>query len=143
MSEEKKQYEISFLVKTEPDKDAVFQALAQVNIISEGRFLEIKLAYPIAKQTVAYFGSVIFEAGPEDINEIDSKMKFTESVLRFLIVTPPPKKSVSRFAGQKPMLKEINAAAENVPENPVKKTDDAREEVDEAVLDEKLKEILK
>jgi ribosomal protein S6 len=154
MSEEKKQYEISFLIKTEADKDAVLQALskAKAEVISEGRLTDTKLAYPIEKQTVAFFGYIVFEAMPEDIGEIDSQMKFAEGVLRSIIITPPPRKPVSRLMGQRPATnggesenKESGAEVilEKDSSESLENQEAGKKEIDDAVLDEKLEEILK
>jgi ribosomal protein S6 len=145
MSEEKKQYEISFLTRTEADKQVILKTLADISAeqITEGRFSEIRLAYPIKKQTVAYFGSIVFDALPGEVTKLDNILRFEEGILRFLFVTPPARKPVSRFA-QKPTIEgeavvseEVKTEeAESIPEK------EEKEKVDEVALDEKLEEIL-
>ncbi|MFA4999167.1 MAG: 30S ribosomal protein S6 [Parcubacteria group bacterium] len=154
MSEEKKPYEIAFLARTEADKEAVLRVLAQIGAenISEGKFSEIKLAYPIKKQTSAFFGSATFESVPNAVLKIDEPLKFAEGVLRHILVTPPTKKYVPRFSGvqreeeiqpeTKPMAEEEK---ENLPEAEVAENKEEYPgggKVDEAALDEKLAEIL-
>jgi len=99
MTEEKKQYTISYLVKTESGKEAVLKSLNKANVqnLVEGRFAELKLAYPIKKQTSAFFGSTTFKASPETIIKIDEQFKSIEDLLRFLIVATPVRKINSRF----------------------------------------------
>ncbi|MFA4999707.1 MAG: 30S ribosomal protein S6 [Parcubacteria group bacterium] len=131
MPTEKRQYEISFLVRIESDKEAVFAALnkARAENLSEGKILEIKLAYPIKKQTSAFFGSAVFEAMPEDVSKIDESLKFADGVLRFLLVTPPAKKPTLRFASEEKT--ERGSSIETKTPN-----------VDDKEFDEKLTEIL-
>ncbi|MCK9187087.1 MAG: 30S ribosomal protein S6 [Candidatus Colwellbacteria bacterium] len=162
MFEAMKQYEISFLTKTEADKEVILKALADIGAsnMEEGRFSEIKLAYPIKKNTVAYFGSVVFESDPENVTKIGEALKFSEGVLRFLVITPPPKKPVSRYPfNQKAdeiknqeegtgedMLTENKEEKEEKPEQESSEKEffsaDKKVEVDDAALDEKLDEIL-
>jgi len=94
MIEGKKQYSISYLAKTEADKVIVLNSLNEVGAlnIAEGRVTELKLAYPIKKQTSALFGSIVFEAIPDTVSKIDERLKFAEGILRFLIVAIPSKK---------------------------------------------------
>jgi len=95
MTEDKKQYTISYLARVETDKESVLKSLKEANasIFAEGRISELKLAYPIKKQTSAFFGSIVFETAPETISKIDEKLKFEEGILRFLIVVAPTRKS--------------------------------------------------
>lgn len=150
MLTENKQYEISYLARTEADKDAVIATLNEAGAenLQEGRITEIKLAYPIKKQTSALFGSIVFETAPESIAKINGLLKFKEGVLRFIIVTPPAKKSHPRFSGRDKAAEgtavtdqakneEASAEAEKEATEP-----EIRKEIDDAALDEKLEEIL-
>ncbi len=96
MSEERKIYEISFLVKDLSGKEAILKVLSNIGaeIESEGKFSEIKLAYPINKQLTAMFGFIIFKAEPASVTGIKKELQFAESILRTLLITPPPKKAV-------------------------------------------------
>ncbi len=134
MLEGTRQYEISFLTLREGDKEAVQAAIAgaQGEILSEGRYAETRLAYPIKKQTSAFFGSIVFSVLPEKAPEIEKKLRFTEGVLRFLIVTPVPEKPTKSFSPReeiKEEKKEVEAEVKAAP-------------VDDDTLDEKLQEIL-
>ncbi len=134
MLEGTRQYEISFLTLREGDKETVKAVIAgaQGEILSEGRYAEIRLAYPINKQTSAFFGSIVFSALPEKAPEIEKKLRFAEGVLRSLIVTPVPAKPTKSFASEeapKAEKKETEAEVKSAP-------------VDDNSLDEKLQEIL-
>lgn len=97
MLEGNKQYEIAFLAANESGKEVVLKTLNDVKatIVSEGRFSEIRLAYPIKKQMSAGFGSFVFEVSPEKSVEVDKILKLSGEILRFLIVTPVPRKPVA------------------------------------------------
>lgn len=145
MLEGARQYEISFLTLREGDKEAVVTAIAgaQGEIISEGRYAEIKLAYPIKKQTSAFFGSFIFSATPEKEVELEKALRFTEGVLRFIIITPPPRKPTRSF--QPRTAESLAPAAELKEEKPEEisvKPEEKTEEVNDADLNDKLQEIL-
>ncbi len=94
MEEDKKPYEISFLLKNESDREILREVFESVKakIIFEGELKSISLAYKIKKESQALFGWISFLAGPEDVLLIRDKLK-TAPVLRFLIVKNPPKKS--------------------------------------------------
>ena len=146
---EKKQYEISYLTRTEADKDTVLTALGETGAenLQEGRMAEIKLAYPIKKQTSAFFGSTVFEAGPESISKINDILKFAEGILRFLIVTPPAQKPQPRFGGRDKAIEGETVEQAKNEEALVKAEKEASEpekkaEIDDTALDEKLEEIL-
>jgi len=148
-SETKKQYEISFLLKGEGSSETVADLLKKsgMEIVSEGRINEIKLAYPIAKESSARFGCVVFSAFPEDIDELGKKMFFVKEVLRFLVITPPIAKNVRRSFGEGtgqivetevPPLEEILSAGKANEPEPASDSG----EVNDVELDKKLEEIL-
>lgn len=151
MSEGKKQYEISFLARNEGDKDEVMKALAAIDaeILVDGKYSEIRLAYPVKKQTVAFFGYVYFSVEAEKIATLDSKLKFYDGILRFLIMTPPPRKPAPRAErrGDDASVSETVPAAQKEEEAAVEEAPVVEEKVEEAVndelLDQKLDEILK
>ena len=146
MLEGARQYEISFLALREGDKEAVQTAIAgaQGEIISEGRYAEMKLAYPIKKQTSAFFGSFVFSASPEKAVEVEKTLRFADGILRFLIITPPPRKPIKTFqprsaersAPVAPKKEEGSAEGSSV------KSVEEVPEVNEADLNDKLEQIL-
>lgn len=101
--EDKKQYEISFLLRQEQNIEILMAALKRVGaeIINEGRISEIKLAYPIKKVKSALFGYLIFEAPLSCLKNLRSALNLDKNVLRFLIVAPP----LAKFTNQ-PFRKE-------------------------------------
>lgn len=94
MDEDKKPYEISFLLKNEGDREVLRKVLESVKsqVVFEGEVKSVALAYKIKKESQALFGWISFLASPEDVLLIRDKLK-TTPVLRFLIVQNPPKKS--------------------------------------------------
>jgi ribosomal protein S6 len=154
MALDNKQYEISYLARTEADKDAVIKIINEANAenVTEGRILEIKLAYPVKKQTSAFFGFVVFEALPETITKINDSLKFAEGILRFLIITPPPQKPQPRFFGRdksEENLSEMNNRKVEEAGTPIKNEEEivapeteTEPKVDDAAFNEKLEEIL-
>ena len=94
MDEEKKNYEIGFLLKSEDKKPEIRKIIEsrKGEITEEGAVIGIKLAYPIKKETFAYFGYVRFLAEPSAIKEMDEEAKHNPALLRHLIVIYPAKK---------------------------------------------------
>lgn len=97
-TEGKKQYETAFLLKEESGVHDVVKSLKtrSAEIIFEGPVEKIDLAYKIKKESSAYFGYLHFEAAPEDVKSLNDDLRNKDSVLRFLIVTPPFVKSKAR-----------------------------------------------
>lgn len=144
MLEGARQYEISFLALREGDKETVKTVIAgaQGEILSEGRYAEMKLAYPIEKQTSAFFGSFVFSAIPEKAVEIEKALRFTDGILRFLVITPPARKSTRTFQPRTTEAAVVEQKEEKITEEPSVKTEEKAEEVSDTALDEKLQEIL-
>lgn len=97
-SDEKKEYEIAFLAKSEEAaKDLIGVIKAQgAEIVSESPVNKINLAYKIKKETSAYFGYAQFSALPENIKLMDDVLKNKGEILRYLIITPPYMKNKPR-----------------------------------------------
>lgn len=93
ISETKNNYEISFLAVDETDQEKVSNLLkrAGAELLFQGPFQKISLAYPIKKQKEAFFGYLHFSAEPEKIAEVEKELQNEQSLLRFLVVTPPLK----------------------------------------------------
>lgn len=90
-TENKKNYEISFLTHSEEGVGVLVKHLNQLGaeILNEGDIESINLAYPIKKHESAYFGCIHFEASPDLIDQLKEVLKFEDGVLRYLIITPP------------------------------------------------------
>ena len=90
-SSEPKLYEISFLVKDEKGGEEVLKLLkrSRAEIALEGQFERIQLAYPVLKETAAYFGYFHFNAEPSVAAAIQKEMQMHPAILRFLLIAPP------------------------------------------------------
>jgi ribosomal protein S6 len=130
---EKNIYEISFLLKSTEEAEAVTKHLAEVGaeILSENKLQEISLAYPINKINKAFFGYSIFNSLPSEIAKLNNSLGLDKKVLRFLIVTPPITKVQDRK--QEPVM-----SAEKPKAAPVREADLSND-----ALEQKLEEILK
>ena len=160
MIEGKKQYSISYLAKTEADKVIVLNSLNEVGALNpvEGRATELKLAYPIKKQTSALFGSITFEASPDIISKIDERLKFVDGILRFLIISVSNRKPNLR-ASYNYKTKESSSDVSKAPSPETEDTSilqettdpiveqtnqsiSARNKIDDIAFNKKLEEIL-
>ncbi|MEK7147240.1 MAG: 30S ribosomal protein S6 [Patescibacteria group bacterium] len=92
VSDDKKEYEIAFILKTE-DPYVVKQALNNrgFSIFNESPINKLRLAYPIKKELQAYWGYCGFSAVPAGIKELSDDLKLQSAVLRFLIISLPKK----------------------------------------------------
>lgn len=122
--ENKKEYEIGFVLKSLEAEKEVAAALSQqeAEVTYKSPVTETRLAYPIQKHQVAQFGFYHFNASPEAIVKLNKALGLNQNVLRFLIITPPAK------ANQQTQRPEKKAPA------PI---------VSNEALSEKLEEILK
>lgn len=147
---EKRVYEISFVLSgrlTESEIQSqiekiknLFQSIG-VTLIKESEFNKINLAYPIKKETEAFFGYFWFETEPEKIKELKEQLTFEKNVLRYLIVVPPPKyKKVAsivrphkHFEPQKSRMDEIIQHEEKKSEPDFEKLEEKLEEIQKLV----------
>lgn len=88
---EKRNYELSFLLKNKEDVSLADNLLNQygAEILYHGPVAETRLAYQIQKQSLAHFSFIQFSASPETVEKISAALKLSPAVLRTLIVTPP------------------------------------------------------
>lgn len=91
----KREYEIGFLVRSEEQGQEVVKVLHryQAEITQEGQVAKIRLAYAIKKEMNVYFGFLWFVAEPDAVAKIEEDLRLNKEVLRFLIVTPPTKRT--------------------------------------------------
>ena len=84
-------YEISYLLKAEEDIGVIMNLLSQLGaeILNEGAVSEMRLAYPIKKETRAYFGYLHFNLDSELVVKLRDELTLNSKILRFIIVTPP------------------------------------------------------
>lgn len=125
---QRKSYEISYLLNPTEGTDLMSSIIKDtgLEVISGGGITEMRLAYPVKKETRANFGYLHFSAEPEAINKLRDSLQLNANVLRFLIVTPPFIKPQSR--------REEGGYR-------VKPVEEARPEISNSSLEEKLEEI--
>ncbi|OGZ03386.1 MAG: hypothetical protein A2430_00875 [Candidatus Liptonbacteria bacterium RIFOXYC1_FULL_36_8] len=95
---DKKKYEIGFLFENEQDVAEILSALEKngAERLNEIPVKKISLSYPIKKRSQANFSAIIFSSLPEKIKDIENSLKFSPSILRFLIVLIPDSNKNSR-----------------------------------------------
>ena len=86
-----KNYEISFLSKTEEGLALVSKLLKQhqFEITLEGPVKKIALAYKIKKETQCFFGFFHVSGSPESLPALDHDLSINPEILRFIFITPP------------------------------------------------------
>lgn len=94
MEDDKREYEISFLLSGPEAKSEVLNLLNQIKaeLTAEEEPRLINLAYPIKKQLSAHFGFYQFRANPADLKSLKDALAINAKVLRFLVVSDPIKK---------------------------------------------------
>ena len=134
----KKEYEISFLVKDQGGTQAVLAALkqAEAEIISEGTPRRITLAYPINHETQADFCFVQVSLDPARIGSLDTALRALPQVIRFLIITPPFGRSVTRTMTTQSTRPRITS-------KPLEQKPSFTEPLTNEALEKKIEEILK
>lgn len=130
-SEQKKDYELAFLLADPEALKAVLEVFKQRKISPyyQSQIDQVKLAYPIKSHESAFFGFLHFESLPEVILNLKNDLSFNASIIRFLIVTPAinsPSRE-TRYQGRVP---------ESKPEQPTAA-------LSNEALEQKLEEILK
>jgi ribosomal protein S6 len=137
MTEEKdkKEYEISFLVRQEEQGQEVAKVLNRygAQISHEGQVTKMRLAYPIKKETNACFGYYWFFAAPEAVAQIDNDLRLSKEVLRFMVVSSPVKKSASE-------RRDVRETPKSAPQAPAPVAQER--ELTNEDLEKKLEEIL-
>jgi ribosomal protein S6 len=148
MENEKKHYEIGFLLKSEEKKSEIKKILEnqKVEITEEGAIVGIKLAYPIEKENFAHFGYIRFIGEPSAIKEIDYDAKNSADILRHLITVYPAEKIAKAKKERRSLgLKETSARqtqAAKAVTPPVFKRAKKAETLTNEDLEKRLEEIL-
>jgi len=140
MNEERKNYEIAFLVKSEEDQEGIRKILRnfQLPVIDGDRISKIKLAYPIKKENFAYSGYLHFSGSPQDIGNLTESLKNEPKILRFSVITQPIVKKDEHRVVERVSSRQTQEAAPQLP----KKTP-RTEVLSNEALEKKLEEILK
>ena len=141
---ETKLYEISFLVKDEKGGEEILKLLKRsgADVALEGTFERIPLAYPIEKETAAFFGYFHFRAAPNVGAALQREMQTHPAALRFLILTSPYIKPKPREA--RPFRETQSAPAVRLPAERIERTERKRESapLSNEALEKKIEEIL-
>ncbi|HVM77342.1 MAG TPA: 30S ribosomal protein S6 [Candidatus Paceibacterota bacterium] len=89
---DKKEYEISLLLKNEADLANVLTLVGQHGgeISSETKARNLALAYEIKKHKEAVFAYCNFRAYPDDAKNLEHDLNSRTDVLRFMIIASPP-----------------------------------------------------
>ncbi len=135
---EKKQYEMSFLVKEEDGAKTVLKFIKELggDIELEGPVMKIALSYPIKKQTSGFFGYFHFAFSPAEVKHLEHEMETSVEILRHLIITPPFKKMEPR---PRPEVSHVSSARVQAPRAPEGVKPEALTNED---LEKKIEEIL-
>ncbi|TSC83144.1 MAG: 30S ribosomal protein S6 [Parcubacteria group bacterium Gr01-1014_19] len=125
--ENKKEYEIAYLLATPEAEQDVLALLKQngAEISHQKAAASIPLAYPIKKHATAYFGFVYFMADPAVIKPVTDALTLQKGVLRSLVITPPVRVAAPMVPGTGRPEKKVTPSISN------------------EALEEKLEEILK
>lgn len=80
-------YEITFISKEEIDP-GVKKIIESQNgkITNESGFGRRKLAYPIGKEQSGCYFTYVFEVAPEQIEEINKKIRLESKIIRYLLI---------------------------------------------------------
>ncbi|MBI4086035.1 MAG: 30S ribosomal protein S6 [Candidatus Liptonbacteria bacterium] len=95
---DRKSYEIAFLVRSEEDAQQVIKLLkaAGAEVALEGAISKLNLAYPIKKEHSAHFGYFHFLLETEKVKQLEDSVRINSLILRSLIITPPFVKNKAR-----------------------------------------------
>lgn len=150
MSEEIRNYEIGFLLKSEENRKVIFGAIerAGFGLLNEGQISNIKLAYPIKKQNFAQFGYAYFSAEPGKIEEFKKDLSMVPGILRLTIFANPVIKTKEDEARAERSYFENEKPAEARETQPVKERrpvakQPRAETLSNEDLEKRLEEILK
>ena len=133
-----KDYEISFLAKDEADVKKGLDLLRRsgATIFLEGPVEVTRLAYPIGRETSAYFGYAHFSLPKGDLPALSHDLRSGALFIRFLIISPPFVKAAPRpFA--RPRTREAMSAVPSTERSAVSLP------LSNEALEKKIEEILK
>jgi len=81
-------YELTVIVRDEKDVDAVKAIIKEFEgkVEKEQKWGKRDLAYPIKKETSAFYFTYQVELVPKTIDEIKRKMNYDEKIIRYLLL---------------------------------------------------------
>jgi len=139
-------YEIALIINPDLSKDidkffTSFEKLLSDNNFSISRLEDVgrrKLAYSIDDHNKGHYLFYYVEGTPENVSEIENKLKFNDMIIRHLFV------KINNVPDFESDLKEDSAKEEDKPKKATKsadkKLDDAKETADEVGEEEKVTE---
>lgn len=138
---ENKKYEIGFLAKNEVFKDELLKLLIGFGavITDNGNISRIRLAYPIKKETLAFFGYIHFSGQPDIVKKISDNLRLNLEILRHMIIAAPAVQQSIKFIPRKPR----RAVPFGKPAEIEVKKPKIRQALSNEALEKKLEEILK
>lgn len=91
-------YELTFIVRNDPNEETINNAVGQVQTWVEadtlGQVMKIdrwgrrKLAYEIDKQRDGYYVLMNAEIDPKNLPELERNLKLSPDILRYLLIRP-------------------------------------------------------
>lgn len=84
-----KSYELTVLVREEGDIESVKKMIADYRgrITGELKWGKRELAYPIKKESEAFYFTYQVKLNPEDVSDFKKKMNYDERVIRYLLLS--------------------------------------------------------
>ncbi len=117
------EYELTYVVQADVDDEKLAAIQERIAEFVSGAGGEVtrtldwgrrRLAYPIKRQTAGIYVTHRLELAPEAVDELQRMLRFSEDVLRYLVLTtddvPPPPPPVAPTAPSAPA--EVEAAPE-------------------------------
>ncbi len=134
---ENRYYELGFLVKDE-NVEPLKAVLAKNNasVYEESSLTKVSLAYPVKKETMAFFGYCRFTTSPEEAIKIQEALKFEPAVLRALFIKLSDKAGKAAKTGLSEPRKVIRRRETEV------KKEGAENSLSNEDLEKKIEEIL-
>ncbi|MBI4993436.1 30S ribosomal protein S6 [Candidatus Wolfebacteria bacterium] len=144
MEKDLKKYEIGFLAYSEEARNNIVELLKvnSAEIINDGGFSKIKLAYPVKKHTSAFFGYIQFSSLPSAVVNLKDSLKLNSQILRFMIIILNPKALLAKSSGrffEKSEAKEFKKELEGIEVKKIR----PQSVLSNEDLEKKLEEILK
>lgn len=94
----KREYEFTFIVRTDPNDDVMNETVEQVRAWVEAdglgevtkidRWGRRKLAYEIDKQREGYYVLFYADIDPQNLPELERNMQLSPDILRYLLIRP-------------------------------------------------------
>lgn len=84
-----KSYELTVLVRNEKDIDAAKEIIKEQSgkLGKENAWGKRDLAFPIKKESSAFYFTYDVELEPSSVSEIKKKMNYEEKILRYLLIS--------------------------------------------------------